>query len=72
MKYFAMLRYENSTVMEVDMNSGVYHLVYKQNNDFDKLCPVGQFEASYLVFLQEAVHPDDRNIASLETISGMR
>ena len=62
MKYFAMLRYENSTVMEVDMNSGVYHLVYKQNNDFDKLSPVGQFEASYLVFLQEAVHPDDRNL----------
>lgn len=62
MKYFAMLRYENSTVMEVDMNSGVYHLVYKQNNDFDKLNPVGLFEASYLAFLQEAVHPDDRDL----------
>lgn len=46
--------------------------INKQNNDFDKLCPAGQFEASYLVFLQEVVHPDDRNIASLETISGMR
>ena len=34
MKYFAMLRYEDSTVMEVDIDSGVYHLVYLQNNDF--------------------------------------
>lgn len=62
MKYFAMLRYEDSTVMEVDMNSGVYHLVYKQNNDFDKLNPMGLFEESYLAFLQESVHPDDRNL----------
>lgn len=59
-KYFAMLRYENSTVMEVDAESGVYHLVYKESNDFDAFRSGTLFEASCSAFLQSSVHPDDR------------
>ncbi|MCH1983039.1 diguanylate cyclase [Ruminococcus sp. OA3] len=60
MKYFAMLRYEDSTVMEVDADSGIYHLVYTQNSDFDLLRSGDLFEESYQVFVEKAVHPDDR------------
>ncbi len=63
MKYFAMLRYENSTVMEVDIDSGVYHLVYTKNNNFDLMRSGGLFEESYQAFVEKAVHPDDRRSA---------
>ncbi len=36
-KYFAMLRYVDSTVFEIDLDSGIYHLVYQQNDDFQAL-----------------------------------
>ena len=62
MKYFAMLRYEDSTVMEVDIDSGVYHLVYLQNNDFESLCSSSLFEKSFRIFAETAVHPDDRSV----------
>ena len=60
MKYFAMLRYENSTVMEVDIDSGVYHLVYTKNNNFDLMRSGGLFQESFQNFVEKAVHPDDR------------
>ncbi len=60
MKYFAMLRYEDSTVMEVDIDSGIYHLVYTKNNDFDLLRAGGLFQDTYRVFVARSVHPDDR------------
>ena len=62
MKYFAMLRYEDSTVMEVDIDSGVYHLVYLQNKDFESLCSSSLFEKSFRTFAETAVHPDDRSV----------
>lgn len=61
LKYFAMLRYENSTVMEVDVDTGVYHLVYKENDDFDAMRSGELFGEAYQAFIQSALHPDDRN-----------
>ena len=29
LKYFAMLRYEGATVIEADVDTGVYHITYK-------------------------------------------
>ncbi len=60
LKYFAMLRYENSTVVELDIDTGIYHLVYMENNDFDLLRSEGLFRESYQTFVEKAVHPDDR------------
>lgn len=60
MKYFAMLRYVGSTVMEVDPDSGVYHLVYQKNDDFQLLRTGGNFEESMRTFIEIAVHPEDR------------
>ncbi len=60
MKYLAMLRYIGATVLEVDMNSGIYHLIHQQNDDFQDLRSGGTFEESMRAFAEHAVHPDDR------------
>lgn len=60
MKYFTMLRYMESTVMEVDMDSGVYHLVYQHNEDFETLRSGSTFEESFRAFAERCVHPDDK------------
>ncbi len=62
LKYFAILRYLEATVMEVDMNSGIYHLVYQRNEDFQDLRSGGSFEESFRIFAERSVHPDDRHI----------
>lgn len=59
-KYFALLRYLGFTVLEVDMDSGVYHLVHQQNEDFEELRSGGTFDESLRAFAAHAVHPDDR------------
>lgn len=62
MKYFALLRYVDSTVMEVDMSTGIYHIVYMPDRDFELLRSGDQFEDSLRAFAKGAVHPDDREI----------
>lgn len=59
MKYFVLLRYTNATVMEVDMDSGVYHLVYQQNNDFQNLKSGSTITSSLHSFINNDVYPDD-------------
>lgn len=60
LKYFALLKYLKSTVMEVDLTSGIYHVVYQYSNDFDLLKSGSSFAESILRFSREAVHPDDQ------------
>ncbi|MSC84448.1 diguanylate cyclase [Eubacterium sp. am_0171] len=60
MKYFALLRHLDSTVVELDMDSGVYHLVYQQNEDFQDLRSGSTFEESLSNFIDHAIYPDDR------------
>lgn len=59
-KYFALLRYVNSTVMELDINTGVYHVVYMQDQDFAALRTGGSFTEAIRHFAETAIHPDDR------------
>lgn len=35
MKYFTLLRYADATVMEADLTTGLYHLVYLASRRFD-------------------------------------
>lgn len=62
MKYLALLRYLDSTVVEVDLNTGVYHVVYMPNRDFGLLRSGSRFEDSVKAFVQGAVYPEDRDI----------
>ena len=60
MKYLTLLRYVDSTVMEVDLNTGIYHVVYMPNRDFELLRSGSRFEDSVRAFAQGSVYPDDR------------
>ena len=60
LKYFTLLRYMDATVMEVDLNTGVYHLVYLADQDFAALRSGSSFQESIRFFADNAVHPEDR------------
>lgn len=61
MKYLALLRYTKATVMEADLDTGVYHLVYMPNSrDFEPLRTGSCFEESIRHFAESSVHPQDR------------
>lgn len=62
LKYLALLRYIDSTVMEVDLNTGVYHVVFTASPDFELLRSGNEFEDSVRAFAEGAVHPDDREV----------
>ena len=61
LRYFALLRHLNSTVMEVDLHTGFYYLVYQQDQDFSALRSGNSFEESIRNFADTSVHPEDRN-----------
>lgn len=63
LKYFTLLRYLDCTVMEADLNTGMYHLVYMANPGFASLRSGSCFEESIHTFIKTAVHPDDREQA---------
>lgn len=60
MKYFTLLKYIDLTVMEVDLATGLYHVVYLSSEDFAPLKTGSTFKESLLNFASAAVHPDDR------------
>jgi len=60
MKYYTLLRQLDSTVMEVDFLTGIYHVVYLAGEDFRALCSGATFEDAYRGFVKYSVHPDDR------------
>lgn len=62
-KYFTLLRYVDSTVMEVDISNGIYHLVYAVNGSFEVLKSGDRFEDTIKNFIQISVHPEDRENA---------
>lgn len=59
LKYLTMVRYLDTTIMEVDMNNGVYHLVYSGGEDFSALKKGNSFNDSINIFIKEAIHPED-------------
>lgn len=60
MKYFTMLRYVDSTVMEADLNTGVYHLVYRADKYAEMLSDAKSFDEAVRCFIEQLVHPEDR------------
>lgn len=63
MKFAAMLRYADATVMEVNLDNGIYHLVYNLNEDFDVLRTGDNYKESIRNFVVKSVYPDDQPIA---------
>lgn len=62
-KYFTLLRYVDSTVMEVDIGTGIYHVVYTASGNFSALKAGDGFEDSIRHFVSSSLHPEDRDQA---------
>lgn len=63
MKYSAMLRCSEATVMEVDLKTEIFHLVYTYSEDFEALRTGGNYREAILNFIETSVHVDDRETA---------
>ena len=64
MKYAAMLRCADSTVMEVDLSTGIYHLVYIASEDFEPLRSGGNYKEALKNFTEKSVHTGDQGIVA--------
>lgn len=62
-KYHALLHHIGGIVIEVDINSGSYHLVYDETGVFTATHQDGNFESMALSAIRRLVHSDDRNHA---------
>lgn len=59
-KYHALLNYIGATVMDVDLTSGIFHIVYSTEHCFDALRGSTAFSEAVMRLADEAVHPEDR------------
>lgn len=62
MKYMAMLRYENTTVVEVDFSTGSYHLVYASGGWIKQMFQGEELEQVAQKYLKDLVMPEDRTL----------
>ncbi|MBC8571362.1 diguanylate cyclase domain-containing protein [Zongyangia hominis] len=63
MKYYAMLRYENVAAVEVDLAAGRYQMAYAPRTAIRSLFQGGRLEDAVLRYINEVIHPDDRDFA---------
>lgn len=60
-KLFALLHYLNATVLEVDQNSGTYHLLYQADHNFSSFQQEKTIQDAGLLFIRECVYPEDQS-----------
>lgn len=58
-KYHTLLNYVGGTVLEVDMDHGIYHLVYGSNPAFSSLLVGDTFREAFTNLATNAVYKDD-------------
>lgn len=61
-KYQSLLQYINDTVLELDVDNGLCHIVYNPNPIFDKVLTNHSFCSIMCAMQKELVHPEDRGI----------
>jgi len=59
-KYYTLLKHMEATVVEIDADTGVYHVVYMTGDNLASLKSGGSFDAAITNFAKIMVHPDDR------------
>ncbi len=62
-KYQALLHYMDDTVLELDLDSGLYHVVYNPNPDLDSIVPDSSFFDIADILRHVNIHPEDANVA---------
>lgn len=61
LKYFTLLRYMDATVLEADLSTGVYHMVYLGDQDFAALKSGENFVDAINCFSNASIHPEERD-----------
>lgn len=59
MKYFALLRYTDATVTEVDLEEGLYHVLYMSGGNLAALNTGNSFQKAVENLCRTSVYPDD-------------
>lgn len=63
MKYDALLHHLNATVTEVDLDQGLFHIIYNPYPNFSPLHTARNFEEVEQILLDQIVIPEDRSAA---------
>lgn len=61
MKYFALLRYVNTTVVEVDFSTGSYHVVYAPDDRVKRMFQGDGLDAVAERYIRDLVKPEERS-----------
>lgn len=71
-KYYAICRMIDGIVLETDMSTGTYELVYDTSGSFEALRSGGNLNETLLELLNTVVHPDDKAIATRHLLDFQR
>ena len=66
-KYQALLHHLNDTVLELDLDNHLYHVVYNPNPDLDAIIPFAPFDKIIDQLRHTNIHPED-----IDTVEEMR
>ncbi len=66
-KYQALLHHLNDTVLELDLDNRLYHVVYNPNPDLDAIIPFAPFDKMIEQLRHSNIHPED-----VDTVEEMR
>jgi len=66
MKYQVLLGYLNATAVEIDLDQGVYHLLYNTDPAFAVLKGATSFEEAMRALARNHIHPRDRALVQEE------
>ena len=58
-KYQTLLHYTDDTVLELDLDTGLYHVVYNPNPDLDSIVSVSSFFEITDILRNVRIHPED-------------
>jgi len=69
LKYRTLLHHTNDTVVELDLDNRIYHMVYNPNPDFMLLMDNASLEDFFEQLLHKNIHPEDaRDSADLQEL----
>ena len=71
LKYHTLLHHMNDTVIEMDLDNRIYHVVYNPNPDFVTLLGNTTFEQLSERIIGEYVHPEDAQEVAAQYSNGM-
>jgi len=71
LKYHTLLHHMNDTVIEMDLDNRIYHVVYNPNPDFVALLENTTFEQLSERIIGECVHPEDTQEVAVKYATGM-